>query len=338
MASIDIFNNDAFSLTELTQAINDGPYVPGRLGQLGWFSEQGIRTLTVAVERKNNVLTLVPTMARGAPATPKGVQKANIRDVRAVHLPQRAAVMADEVQGIRAFGSETELKAVQDLVNEKLAVMRQDIDITFEYQRVGAMKGIVYDADGTTELFDFFDLFGLTQVTHSMELDQTTTDVRVECHKAKRKMEAKLGMKPYRSMRAVCSASFFDALVSNADVKSAWDRWQDGGWLREDLSAGQGGTGGFAYGGIYWEEYRGGINGTDFIEADTAYLVPEGVPNLFKTYFAPADYMETVNTKGLPYYAKQEPMPMNKGVELESQSNPLHLCHQPDAIIKLTKT
>lgn len=338
MATLDIFNSDAFSLTELTQAINDGPYQPGRLGELGWFGEQGIRTLTIAIERKNNVLTLVPALPRGAAATPKGVQKANVRDVRAVHLPQRSAVYADEVQGIRAFGSETELKAVQDLVNEKLMVMRNDIDITLEYQRVGAMKGIVLDADGATELYNFFTLFGLTQVTHSMELDQTTTDVRVMCHEAKRKMEAKLGMKPYRTMRAVCSASFFDAFVANADVKKAWDRWQDGGWLRQDLSAGQNGSAGFGYGGIYWEEYRGGINGTDFIEADTAYLVPEGVPNLFKTYYAPADYQETVNTKGLPYYAKQEPMDFNKGVELESQSNPLHLCHQPDAIIKLTKT
>ena len=57
----------------------------------------------------------------------------------------------------------------------------------------------------------------------------------------------------------------------------------------------------------------------------------------FITRYAPADYMETVNTIGLPLYAKQELMRMNKGVELEAQSNPLNLRTKPRAVIKLTK-
>ena len=50
----------------------------------------------------------------------------------------------------------------------------------------------------------------------------------------------------------------------------------------------------------------------------------------------PANYMETVNTIGLPYYAKQEPMDFDKGIEVETQSNPIHLCTRPAAICKLT--
>ena len=57
---------------------------------------------------------------------------------------------------------------------------------------------------------------------------------------------------------------------------------------------------------------------------------------LLITRFGPADYMETVNTMGLPYYASQVPMDHHKGVNLEAQSNPLNLCTRPRAIIKLT--
>ena len=46
--------------------------------------------------------------------------------------------------------------------------------------------------------------------------------------------------------------------------------------------------------------------------------------------------METVNTLGLPYYAKQEVMKFNKGVEIETQSNPICLNTLPEAVIKLT--
>ena len=69
---------------------------------------------------------------------------------------------------------------------------------------------------------------------------------------------------------------------------------------------------------------------------DEAYAVPKGVPERFITRFAPADYMEAVNTNGLPYYAKQEAGKFGKAVELEAQSNPLHLCTRPRAVIKLS--
>jgi hypothetical protein len=53
------------------------------------------------------------------------------------------------------------------------------------------------------------------------------------------------------------------------------------------------------YGGITFENYRGWIAGdtvTPFIDPNEAHFFPPGTPNLFKTFFAPADYIETVNT------------------------------------------
>ncbi len=58
-----------------------------------------------------------------------------------MHLPQRGAVIADEVQNVRAFGTESELETVQNLVNRKLEKMRRNIDATMEWQRIGAIKG-----------------------------------------------------------------------------------------------------------------------------------------------------------------------------------------------------
>ena len=57
---------------------------------------------------------------------------------------------------------------------------------------------------------------------------------------------------------------------------------------------------------------------------------------MFQIAYAPGDYMETVNTVGSPYYANQRMMDFNKGVELESQSNPIVLNTLPEAVIELT--
>ena len=55
----------------------------------------------------------------------------------------------------------------------------------------------------------------------------------------------------------------------------------------------------------------------------------------FATYFAPADFNETVNTLGQPLYAKQEPRRFDRGTDLHTQSNPLPLCHRPALLVKL---
>lgn len=328
----DIFNNDAFSVSQLTRAIIDTPHVPGRLGQLGLFSNEPISTTSVSIESMGSTLSLVPSAARGTPGRPMTNDKRKLVSVNTVHLPQRASIVADEVQNLRAFGSETEVETAQNLMNKKLAKMRRDLDVTIEYQRMGAIKGQVLDSDGTTVLLDMTNVFGVGPQSHNMVLGTTTTKVILKVIEAKRKIETALGGLMYTGLRVLCSSSFFDSLVTHAAVEKAFDRWMNGEFLREDH------RGGFYFAGVYWEEYRGNVSGQPFVADGTALMIPEGVNDLFVTHFAPADYMETVNTMGLPYYAKQEMMDFNKGIMVEAQSNPISLCTRPAAIVVLSAT
>lgn len=330
MATLDIFNDDAFSLVSLTKAINEQPYVPGRIGALGLFSEEGINTTSVSVEYDGATLSLVPAGQRGAPAVNVKSDKRKLINFNTIHLPQRARILADQIVGVRAFGSDSELETVQSVVNKRLAKMRYALDATIEYQRIGAIKGQILDANGSTVLEDLFTRFGLTQQTKAMVFATPTTNIRGKVMEAKRLMEDALGNAMYTGARALCSASFFDALVNHAKVESAFVNWQSNETLRQDVRAG------FLFAGVLWEEYRGTVGGVDFIGSGDAYLVPEGVPDLFVTNYAPADYVEAAGSLGLPYYAKQELLDFGKGVDLEAQSNPISVCTRPRAVIKLT--
>jgi hypothetical protein len=150
-----------------------------------------------------------------------------------------------------------------------------------------------------------------------------------------RQIEDELGASMYSGIRALCSASFFDALVGHELVKDTF-KYQESPILRADLRKG------FQFGGITWEEYSGSVGGVKFIEDDYAYVFPEGVVTengpLFTTYFAPADFVETVNTIGLPLYAKQAEDPeFQRWVKLHSQSCPLAMCLRPRAAVKAYK-
>ena len=326
---MDIFNDDAFSVVSLTKAIEDTPFVPGRVGQLGIFSEEGVSTTSISIEKVGSTVSLVPAASRGSSGRPMGNDKRQMIPFTATHLPQRASILADEVQNLRAFGSESEVETAQRLMNRKLAKMRRDLDTTIEYQRIGAIKGSILDSDGTTELLNLHTAFGTSVTSHSLVLGTAGTKVRNKVIEARRKMEAALGGLTYSGARVLCSASFFDALVGHSSVEAAFDRYMNGEFLREDQ------RGGFYFAGVFWEEYRGQVGATKFIADGEAWMVPEGVPDLFVTNYAPADYMETVNTLGQAYYAKQEPKDFNKGIDVETQSNPIHICTRPAVPVKL---
>ena len=328
---LDVFRSDAFSFTELVKAINKIPHVPTRLGQMGLFNEEGVYTLTVAIEMQDGVLTLVPTGPRGSRGPAKEVQKRTVRDFRPVHLMQTVKVLADEVQGIRVFGSQTETETAMSLLTKKMAIARRDLDLTHEWQRMGALKGQVLDADATTVLYDYFTEFGVTQQTLAFDLDVDATKVRGKCTTLDRMIEDTLGGVMSSGTTALCSKEFFDALVDHPAVVDTF-KYTDAATLRSNPRMS------FEFGGVTFEEYRGKVGSTRFIASGEAYAFPTGVPDLFTTFYAPADYMDAVNTQGMPFYMVSEDMDYKRGIEYEVQSNPLHICTRPDAVVKLTLT
>ena len=329
MADIAIFEDDAFSVSSLTAAINDQEYLPGRISSLGLFREEGISTLTVQIEKDGDTLALVPAGERGTSGLVVGAAKRQLIPFNTVHLPERFTIKADEIQGIRAFGTRSELQAVQDVVNKRLAKARRQLDATHEFQRMGALNGQVLDADGKTVLLDIYKSFGVNRLKLQMGLNSPDTELRVKCGEALDMQEEALGSVTSSGSRAMCGKNFWNKLIVHKSVKETYLNTMQAASLRGDARES------FEFGGIVWERYRGKVAGVAFVHDDKALLIPEGVPDLYISCFAPADYMETVNTQGIPYYSKIEPMQFGKGVAGEAQSNPLHLCTRPRAQILL---
>ena len=329
MATFDIFNNDAFSVTSLSQVIVDQPRVQTVLGDSGLFTESGISTTTMMIERTGSEFKLVPSAPRGGVGSTVGLKGRTLFPVSAIHLPQIGAMLADEVQGIRAFGSETEVEAVSTKLAQKIAVVKGNIDLTLEYHRIGAIKGLILDADGVTPLMNMYDVFGVTQTSLGFVLGTAGTKVKDKITAVTRAIRTKLGGRSFAGVEVLCSAAFFDQLTGHATIEKAYELFNQNAYAREDQRSSA-----FSFAGVTFREYLGGVGGIDFIPAGEAYAYPTGVNGLFQTHFAPADYLETVNTNGLPYYAKQELMPMNKGVTFEAQSNPINLCTLPETVIK----
>ena len=331
---INPFESDIFSMASLTESINILPNNYGKLEAMNLFPQKSVRTRNIAVEEMNGVLNLLPTQIPGGSATVGTRGKRKMRSFTIPHIPHDDVVLPEEVQGIRAFGSETELQAMANVITDHLQSMRNKHAITLEHLRMGALKGTILDADGST-LYNLYDEFEIAPKTVNFALGTANTDVKKKCLEVLRHIEDNLCGEFMTGVHCLVSPDFFDALTSNSKVKEAYERWQEGAALRDDMRSG------FTFGGITFEEYRGQATSPDgtprkFIDANEGHCFPVGTSQTFVTYFAPADFNETVNTLGLPIYAKQEPRKFDRGTDLHTQSNPLPLCLRPSVLVKVT--
>lgn len=329
---LDIFNDAAFSTVELTNAINVVPNTYGRIRELGLFTPRGVSTTSVAIEIKNGVLTLLPPTVRGGPASKGSSGKRSLKSFTIPNFSHEDAVLAEEVQNIRAFGSETNLMAVMDVVNDKLATMRGKHGITLEWLRVGALRGQIMDDEGSV-ILNLFTEFGVTEKVVDFDLGDATTDVPAKCREVVRHMEDNLLGETMAGVHCFVSGGFYDKLVAHATVKEAYAYQSGTNIMRNDMRKA------FEFHGVTFEEYRGQASNIagdvhKFIPDGDARFFPRGTSSTFVTHYAPADFMETVNTRGMELYAKMEAMRFGRGMDLHTQMNPLPLCHRPALLVR----
>lgn len=321
---------DGYSMTELTEAINIVPNRYGRVTQLGLFRTKGVSQPTFTIEQKEGTLRLIKTAAWGTTPIKSQVKGRTTKAFAIPHTPTEDHVSAAEIMGVRKFGSENELENANDRVLEKLEVMRGNLEQTMDWRQMSALKGIVLDADGTTVLENYFTAFGVTPPVINFQLSTATTDVRKKVLDLKRHIEDNLLGERMTSVHALVSADFFDALTKHANVEKAYANYQE---AKQRL----GGDNriGFEFCGVMFEEYRAYVDGQRFIASGEAHAFPLGTTNLFSNYCAPADFMETVNTIGLEYYARQRNTDFNRGVDLHAQANQMPFVNRPALVPKL---
>jgi hypothetical protein len=239
-------------------------------------------------------------------------------------------VLPDAIQNVRDFGSSDALVGIATAVNNKLTNMKAKHDATNEFHRLGAIKGNILDADGTTSITNLFTSFGLTQQVIYFDLDNAAADMGDKAAAVGDAVDAKIGGASYTGIHAFVGTNFFGKLTKHASVKELWKYQQGQQLLNMDRRSGAT----FTIGNVTFEKMSRTVAGNVQVGPDDAHFFPLGVADLFKTYWAPANMNEAVNTIGLPYYARQEPRRHGRGIDIYTESNPLNICTRPEVLIK----
>lgn len=332
--NVNAIEGDPFSLETRTASINAAPYRPGQISKSGIFEEDGVSTTLISVEMREGSLALVDTSKRGGAGETVGEDPDKIVPFNIPHYQRDDSITADEAQGRRAFGTDDEAETVMSRVEAKEAKHKQDLSMTLEHQRVGAIKGIVTTKSGKV-ITNLYSAFGIgLPLPVNMKLDMPDEDVVELFQKeVQYRIEDDLD-EAYDNLMVWTGRDFHTALWRHKTVKESMLYHSGAANLISAVPDR------FEFGNGIFERFKTGRRATEdlgasYIADNEARVVPTGVPGLCITRFAPADYNETVNTDGLPFYSKVIEKKNGKGYDLEVQSNPISLCTRPQALRKL---
>lgn len=324
-----------FDCTEMTAAVNKLPALPVYFRRL--FEVKGVKTTTVSLDiRKGRIVLIGDSERNTAPESLAGRgAKREWMHLSCAHLAMSDTLAPEDLQDVRAFGS-TEPISVAEVYNDKMQQLKDNLAATMEFHRLGAIKGVVLDANGTTVLHDIFNTFGVTKKKMDISFPKTAADdanpILTSILNAKRHVEAAMGGTPFSHIECIIGSDAYDMLTSHKLVREYFERWLSN---RENFGNNDYRKRGFPYGGLTFVERSDVVGGQTMVAAKKGHVYPVG-PGIFKQYHAPADWMETVNTIGLEYYARMDEKPKGRGFDLEVQSNPLTLCTYPEALVELT--
>ncbi len=333
----DIFAQNAWGAVEFhEEVVEKVDHKPQLLGTLNLFEPIYSRSRTIAVASRDRTMSLIPTSENGAPPQELIPQGAKIRKFDAVRLAKGSTVYAIELAGVLALPSDQQTKEVTQEVTDRTGQIIDDLELTWEHMRFGAVQGRVLDADGMTVLFNWYDEWGIAEPAEvDFELDDPATDVRKKCRDVKRAMQkaAKGVWTPSTRVYALAGDTFFDMLVNHQQIKETKLGTAAAASL-ENIE----GYSSIEIEGITFVNYRGtDDDSTIAIGTEKVRFFPVGARGAFKVGWAPAsEFKPYVNQRGREYYGLilEDKSGRDEWDRIEVYSYPLFIPTRPEMLLR----
>lgn len=335
---MDYLRDPRYSVRNLSDAILKIPNLYQLLHQLGLFPERGISTTYVEIEAKEGTLNLIPVSQRGGPAPVKKKSTRNLRVMKTHFLQLDDRLVPSDLQNLPAFGTPQFFESFDAKLAERFFEIQRYYRQTHEFWKWGALRGNVYDADGTTVLYNCYTEMGESQASFDFKFGTTTSNEPLKASKAVRRHHARNLLGETMTYTVfLCSPEFMDNLTMHPFYKPFYEQQQAAGNpIIDDVEM-------FKVGQHIFIEHIGeatylaedGTSTTQrFIPENEAIGIPMGTSQVFQGYFAPGEMMSTVNMPGQSIYVSTKELDHGAGIEIHTESAPLFVVQKPRLVVR----
>ncbi|MGQ2906735.1 MAG: major capsid protein [Aliihoeflea sp.] len=333
---LDVFNQNGWGMIDFhEEVVERTEFQPQLLGSLGLFEPIYSRSRTIAIADRERTLSLIPTSELGAPPEELIPEGAKVRPFNTSRLAKGSTVYAAELAGVAALPFDVQTREVSQEVADRTQQILNDLEMTWEHMRFGAIQGKVLDASGAT-IIDWFDEWGIAEPAEvNFQLTDPATDVRKKCRDVKRAMQkASKGIwTPNTRIGSLVGDTFFDLLVNHPQIKETKLGHEKASLLEnvEGFSA-------IEIEGITFINYRGTDDGSTIaIETTKARFFPIGARGAFKVGFSPAnEFKPYLNRRAQEYYGLilADPSGREAWDRVEIYSYPLFIATRPEMLMR----
>lgn len=333
----DVFNQNGWGTVEFHEEVVERvDHKPQLLGALNIFEPIYSRSKAIAIATKDQTISLIPTSEQGAPPEEMIPEGSRVRLFNASRLAKGSTIYASELSSTAALPFDVQTREISEEVSDRTASILDDVELTFEHMRFGAIQGRVLDADGVTVIIDWYSEWGIAEPAEvNFILNTDTTDVRKKCRDIKRSMQkaAKGVWTPSTRVAALVGDTFFDMLVNHPQIKET-KLGTEKAVMLENID----GYAAIEIEGITFINYRGTDDGSTIaIGSEKARFFPVGARGAFKVGYAPADeFKPYLGQRGREYYGMV--LSDNSGRDawdrVELYSYPLFVATRPEMLLR----
>lgn len=347
-------------VVDLSETVNIVPNNWDLFNQLGIFD----------VERKTQKYVLVPRTTWNEGLIPdrnwdernsasRGPSRSYLT-ANIPHFPLDDAITPNDIDGVVSWENVfagIELESISSTRVRKMKQMVMNHGLTLERARAQLITtGSVYAPSGTLQTsygptINWYNEFGVTRTELTMDLTNLAADPLVEVEPIIAAVQDGVQSGAViDGLVAICSPSFFNALISHPFVVDTYKYFQQtqgtqvlNGRLAANVYGLDARYRNFYYGGILFIEYRGSFTDrntgatTPYIPAGDAYVFPKVASEaLFKTYFAPANTFPTINQVAQEQYWFEKMGEWQDKIEIMSESNFMNAVLRPQALVRVS--
>lgn len=351
---------DSSQFIDITGAFKQVQYPYGAFSKTGLFSPEFVTTRAIIAEVDNRGLGKMTGFTslreRDAMRTTKEYRKAVALSIPHMKLAESITYedLANKVANWQSLTQGDREITVQDATLDRLERMSLALTQNMEYVALTAAQGIMRDPKDGSAVADMFDILGVSRLTETLDLTDPSLDLFSWSLALKAKLQRASKVSPVIPM--------IDIVVDSKDMQKITAHPSLAA-LRANLLFGQGSAGVGLSSTLLYSSLNlttHGIsevfdlgNGVRFITYPThftrydgtvveatvvgrAFTVLRGVPDLYRSVYAPAPYFSYLGQVAQETYAYRTPIKNDQQFEVLLETSPLFYMTQPELSVDIS--
>ncbi|AGZ17543.1 major capsid protein [Escherichia phage 4MG] len=297
----------------------------------------GVTTIA-QIERVDEVVTDFPARRRQGERNYVGTEKAQLRNFNIPFFPLDRQITAADVQNFRKYFTADAPKTVEDVVARVVRRIRISHEQLKEKAMLQAIMGKSWAPQDPTAQYNYFTEWGVTQHTANIDFTDVATDPTdiIEADARAYIIDNAGDNGNNYNIVVLASRKWFSALIAHPLVMNAYQYYSSTQEpLRRRLGQGQENANNrmFVHKNVTYIE-----DISNYIPDGEAYILPQGIDDMFQIHYAPADDVRDANTPAQELYLWYKSSAYLREEKVESETSFLTVNTRPELVVRSTGT